>query len=626
MNRNGTEEQEKLCNDSLKDKKHDDKWQTKKFNRVRVSTNLNFASIVNSVMQKDHENNKEVNLETNDRKDFGQADAWDNLKTYLIRKNKNYKPHIVDPEIIHCPTNSTETGCNKFHIRWLMTRLINHIAVRVILLVLLILDMSLIIYSWCPPVKNDFPIAYTDLTISIIFLVEIGMRIFAMTPRVYFSTRYWYNILDSLFAVVSCICSIVEVAILNNTIMGLGFTSVLRGVRFVKVVRIARIYFEHHTMKRSLRQTVRQNKKGYSEGEHNLDLTYVTTKIIATSFPSEGLRSCYRNNIIDVARFLDEKHGVEKYGQHRFWVYNLCSEMSYNETLFHDQVKRVCILDHNVPTVKQMIDFVAEANEWLEENEENVVVIHCKGGKGRTGTMICILNLYRGIFSDAESSLSYFGDRRTDERVANKFQGVETASQIRYVTYYEKLMSAQGKFPWMPENWVQLTPPDIVHLKPVKICITGINSIGNGNGTDLSLTVQQGNNIPDILFQSQIRKEYSRNSKTKDKSENYCESKYSKKQDYLEIDMKNCPWVSEDIRIKFNSSSNKVKNGYEWCAFYFWFHTSFLEKNSDGLFYLKLKREEIDNPHKPKRWTEFGGIYPENFCIELFLGNGMNSE
>ena len=97
------------------------------------------------------------------------------------------------------------------------------------------------------------------------------------------------------------------------------------------------------------------------EGEHNLDLTYITKKIIATSFPSEGFRAFYRNNISDVARYLDEKHGFKKYdGVHRYWVYNLCSEITYDEEQFHNQVRRVCIPDHNVPTVKQMIDFVSE--------------------------------------------------------------------------------------------------------------------------------------------------------------------------------------------------------------------------------------------------------------------------
>ena len=73
------------------------------------------------------------------------------------------------------------------------------------------------------------------------------------------------------------------------------------------------------------------------------------------SFPSKGLTAWYRNNIKDVAKFLDEKHGKDRYR-----VYNLCSEMSYDEKNFHNQVKRVFIPDHNVPTVKQMIDFVSE--------------------------------------------------------------------------------------------------------------------------------------------------------------------------------------------------------------------------------------------------------------------------
>ena len=48
-----------------------------------------------------------------------------------------------------------------------------------------------------------------------------------------------------------------------------------------------------------------QNKQRFVEGEHNLDLTYVTKHVIATSFPSEGMMAYYRNKISDVAKFLD---------------------------------------------------------------------------------------------------------------------------------------------------------------------------------------------------------------------------------------------------------------------------------------------------------------------------------
>ena len=67
--------------------------------------------------------------------------------------------------------------------------------------------------------------------------------------------------------------------------------------------------------------------------------------------------------------------------------------------------------------------------EWLKSDPENVIVVHCKGGKGRTGTMICVWMVESGIFSSAETSLDYFGSRRTDTNVGKKFQGVETPSQ-----------------------------------------------------------------------------------------------------------------------------------------------------------------------------------------------------
>ena len=70
------------------------------------------------------------------------------------------------------------------------------------------------------------------------------------------------------------------------------------------------------------------------------------------------------------------------------------------------------------------------------------MAIHCKGGKGRTGTMICILLIELGLFEDAANSLEYFGQRRTDKNVSEKFQGVETASQVLplYDILLEKLM------------------------------------------------------------------------------------------------------------------------------------------------------------------------------------------
>jgi PTEN phosphatase family protein len=76
-----------------------------------------------------------------------------------------------------------------------------------------------------------------------------------------------------------------------------------------------------------------------------------------------------------------------------------------------------------------MVRFVKDVEEWFARDSRNVIAVHCKGGKGRTGTMICVWLIRAGLIKDAASSLNYFGERRTDLNVSRKFQGVETPSQ-----------------------------------------------------------------------------------------------------------------------------------------------------------------------------------------------------
>ena len=79
---------------------------------------------------------------------------------------------------------------------------------------------------------------------------------------------------------------------------------------------------------------IRYEKEGF-----NLDLTYITDRIIAMSFPAAGFQAIYRNHIDtvsmrseQVAWFLNEKHSG------KYMVYNL-SEKSYNEAKFFNRVK-----------------------------------------------------------------------------------------------------------------------------------------------------------------------------------------------------------------------------------------------------------------------------------------------
>ena len=53
------------------------------------------------------------------------------------------------------------------------------------------------------------------------------------------------------------------------------------------------------------------------------------------------------------------------------------------------------------------------ACRWLDEHEENVAVVHCKAGKGRTGLMICAFLLHTRRKVSAEEVLQFYGSIRT---------------------------------------------------------------------------------------------------------------------------------------------------------------------------------------------------------------------
>lgn len=81
--------------------------------------------------------------------------------------------------------------------------------------------------------------------------------------------------------------------------------------------------------------------------------------------------------------------------------------------------------DYDYNTIIMQKLFLSSSSE-----RKRVVSLHCKGGKGRTGTMICAVLIDMGLFSNARDSLQYFGQRRTDLNVSQQFQGVETYSQV----------------------------------------------------------------------------------------------------------------------------------------------------------------------------------------------------
>lgn len=62
-------------------------------------------------------------------------------------------------------------------------------------------------------------------------------------------------------------------------------------------------------MKNLIRKIVSGARQRTNDGEFDLDLTYITPRIVAMSFPAANyFQKWYRNNIEDVASYLTKNH------------------------------------------------------------------------------------------------------------------------------------------------------------------------------------------------------------------------------------------------------------------------------------------------------------------------------
>ncbi|RNF13221.1 tyrosine phosphatase isoform [Trypanosoma conorhini] len=186
-----------------------------------------------------------------------------------------------------------------------------------------------------------------------------------------------------------------------------------------------------------LRRHVLSERRRYRGNGFDSDVTFVHSTVLAMSWPAENVVRCFRNPAQEVEFLLDTL-----YGRYSYLVVNLCSERGYNKLrLFHGEFVRYQMDDHNPAELNEMLSFVREAGGFARKDpERRAVVVHCKGGKGRTGTMICAYLLYSGLQPTADGAFEHFGTMRAT--LGAQFQGVQTPSRERYVHYFEKLLTS----------------------------------------------------------------------------------------------------------------------------------------------------------------------------------------
>uniref|UniRef100_A0A3B3CNM6 Tensin 1b n=1 Tax=Oryzias melastigma TaxID=30732 RepID=A0A3B3CNM6_ORYME len=168
---------------------------------------------------------------------------------------------------------------------------------------------------------------------------------------------------------------------------------------------------------------------------YELDLVYITERIISVSFPGSVEEQSYAVNLREVASMLRSKHG------HNYLLFNL-SEKRYDINQLNPKVLDFGWPDHHAPALDKICSICKAMDTWLSADSHNVVVIHNKGNRGRTGVVVAAYMHYSNISASADQALDRFAMKRFYE---DKVLPVGQPSQKRYVEYFSGLLSGHIK-------------------------------------------------------------------------------------------------------------------------------------------------------------------------------------
>lgn len=167
---------------------------------------------------------------------------------------------------------------------------------------------------------------------------------------------------------------------------------------------------------------------------NQLDLTSITSRILVCSEPvnSQSIPySFYKNTINDLIRYLNDKHPS------RWMIFNLQQEKSkYDDCQVFGNIKHFPFPDHQPPSFSTLLTIIGAIDDYLKLNAQNVVVVHCKAGKGRSGTAVVgyLMSKYHLVFERANK---YYAEKRMRFTMLESANGVSIQSQRRYLKYLE---------------------------------------------------------------------------------------------------------------------------------------------------------------------------------------------
>lgn len=221
--------------------------------------------------------------------------------------------------------------------------------------------------------------------------------------------------------------------------------------------------------------------------------------------------------------------------------------------------------DHHAPPLTFLFTIVNAVDSWIEASPENVAIVHCKGGKGRTGVVIVCWLMYSALFPDIGAAAKHFAAKRSATA-----KGVTQPSQVRYLTYFSNTLLMGRRPPCQRYRLVS------VFFGPVPKAYAGSFSV--------QVLAYHGDTSDELFCADSTRAEVVGVSAS---GENYYQVLVGVS-------------VVDDVLIRFHEAHKKT--GAPKKLFHIVFHTGFLNTADHDICF---KYRDLDNPSKkvPRTFT-----------------------
>ena len=190
---------------------------------------------------------------------------------------------------------------------------------------------------------------------------------------------------------------------------------ILRIVRAVRMLIKARRIGAQIT--KVIRARVSKHSRRYQKLGFDLDLSYITTRMICMASPA--IERLYTraidgemvgvNDAFMMARFFATQH------YDSFRVFNFCAEELGNYAMkrLFNQVKRMPVKEKYPPSLADVLIFCENSAHFLFTDEKKVLILHCDSGRDRSGVFAASFLLYAGHSPSAAKAIKLFTLRRT---------------------------------------------------------------------------------------------------------------------------------------------------------------------------------------------------------------------